>query len=108
MDSTLDILKELDIVSSKEKDLRDQYDRCVSYKLKYCVIASIITVPISIKMKRYSPFIVGALAGTAADAYDARIKCTPLRDQLDQLLLHKDELQDKLNKTHNAEEFRDI
>ena len=92
-----ELMDEINSIKEQESKLRDKYDRCISYKFKYCLLGTLVTLPISLKTKSYTPFFVGALTGTAGDFYDAKVKCTPLRDQLDDLLSRKDKLDDELN-----------
>ena len=43
-------------------------------------------MPLSIKLKRYEPFIVGGVLGTAIDFGRAKTECTKYQEALDSYL----------------------
>lgn len=41
-----------------------------------------MSVPISIWTKRYSPFFAAAVIGSGADAWEAKVKCGKIADEV--------------------------
>lgn len=50
--------------------------------LQYFSALTLMSVPISIWTKRYTPLCAGAVIGSAADAWEAKKKCGAIADEV--------------------------
>eukprot|EP00943_MAST-04B_sp_MAST-4B-sp1_P003787 g3787.t1 len=69
--------------NKKEQELRDELSSCLTSYYAASVAGVLIGMPLSLKLKRYEPFIVGGVLGTAIDFGRARKECAKLQEALD-------------------------
>jgi hypothetical protein len=69
--------------NKKEQELRDELSICLTSYYAASVAGVLIGMPLSLKLKRYEPFIVGGVLGTAIDFGRAKKECAKLQEALD-------------------------
>ncbi|KAM7458720.1 hypothetical protein BLSTO_00534 [Blastocystis sp. subtype 1] len=92
----------LHVLRNREQTLRKDYDKCISWRVRYFTGCTLLAVPLSIWTKRYTPLLIGGLVGTAGDVWDAKVKCGKMADELDDVIEEKEKLE-KLNAPQPAE-----
>ena len=58
----------------------------IIYDKQYFSALTLLSVPVSIYTKRYTPLFAGAVIGSAADVWDAKKKCGRMADEVDFVL----------------------
>lgn len=49
---------------------------------QYFTALTLMSIPVCIWMKRYSPLFAGGLIGTGADVWEAKVKCGAMADEV--------------------------
>lgn len=62
-----------------------------------------MSVPISIWMKRYTPLFAGAIIGTGADVWEAKVKCGRMADEVSFDSDYNVQLDDIIDERENLE-----
>ena len=75
--------------NKKEQDLRDELSSCLTSYYAASIAGVLIGMPLSIKLKRYEPFIIGGVIGTALDFGRAKTGCAQLQEALDSYIERK-------------------
>ena len=91
--SKTEIEDRIHFLKDREAVLRKDYDKCIAWRvrvvfysfyviLQYFTACTLLSVPIGIYMKRYTPLFAGGIIGSAADAWEAKVKCGKMADEV--------------------------
>ncbi|KAK8790338.1 hypothetical protein WA588_000497, partial [Blastocystis sp. NMH] len=87
----------LSYLRTQEQQLRKDYDKCIAWRVRYFTAFTLLSVPISIWTKRYSPLFAAAIIGSGADVWEAKVKCGKIADQLDDIIVEKEQKEKTLS-----------